>query len=348
MAGFLAAIVGLLNHDTPFDLPAFADLGRRVLAGRFDEAYAGTFTQAGPLQLVISRLLLIGGHEGIPPAPTHVVVDVALVVGAMATARGRAREGERDVREIAIGVLALLWVLGPLPWNGHPVEAAVAMLWAYAMVLNASGRWPMAAVALGVALLIAPLAVLGFPCLLATARPVRTALAALGVGVLGYLPFVLSGHFGMFGHVWPVDQGTLPALLGLHEVSWTIRLGQAVVVAGGCALVAWLLRGRPIAVAAAPLAAALLRVATDPLVFEYYWLAVAAGSLLLVARLPEDRSIWPFVVAAYVTIMAATTDKGMPGALVCLACYLVLIRPVRLDGSVLDRSGRLSAALRRG
>jgi hypothetical protein len=342
VAAALAAVIGFLNHDLPLDLLPFAALGQLVLAGRFGEAYAGTFTQAGPLQLVLSRVLLIGGHGGTPATLPSIVVDVALVLGAMAAARGRSR------REIAVGVLTLLWLLGPVPWNGHPVEVAVPVLWAYGMVLSASNRWPAAAVALGVSVLIAPLAVLGFPCLLAAGKPVRTALLGLGVALAGYLPFVLSGPFGMFGHVWPVRNGTLPHLLGLSEMSWTARLGQAAVVAGGCALVAVLLRGKLVAVAAAPLAACLLRVVTDPLVFKYYWVPVAVGSVLLVALLPDDRSIWPFVVAGYVTVMAATTGQAALGALVCLACYLAIIRPVRLGASVLDRSDRLSAALRRG
>lgn len=341
VAGLLAALVGLLNHDTPLDLQAFSDLGRQVLAGHFDEAYAGTFTQAGPLQLVLSRLLLIGGHEGIPPALPRVVVSVALVLGAMAAARGN------QVREIAVAVLALLWLLGPMPFSGHPAEAAVPVLWAYAMVLSPR-KSP---VALAVAVLIAPLAVLGFPCLLAVARPMRAAriaLAALGAAALGYLPFVLSGQFGMFGHVWTVAKGTLPDLLGLHEVTWAARLGQAVVVAGGCALVACLLRGRPIAMAAAPLAAALLRVATDPLVFKYYWVPVAVGSVLVVALLPDAVPIWLPVVAGYATVMAATTDRAALGALACAAAYLVIFNlPARLGGCAPDRNGPRSADPRR-
>jgi hypothetical protein len=326
VAGLLAALIGLLNHDTPLDLQAFSDLGRRVLAGHFDEAYAGTFTQAGPLQLVLSRLLLIGGHEGIPPAPTRILIDVALTVGAMTACRGD------HVREIAAGILTLLWVLGPAPWSGHPIEVAVPVLWAYGMILSPR----VSPIALAVSVLIAPLAVLGFPCLLAVSRPTRAAriaLIALGLAALGYLPFVLSGNFGMFGHVWTVARGTLPHVLGLHEVTWAARLGQAVVAGGGCALVAWLLRGRPVAVAAAPLTAALLRVATDPLVFEYYWVPVAAGSVLLVAMLPRETPIWLPVVAGYAAVMAATTDQAALGALGCMAAYVVIFSlPARLGG----------------
>jgi hypothetical protein len=233
-----------------------------------------------------------------------------------------------------VAVLALLWLLGPVPWMGHPVEVAVPLLWAYATVLSRRNRRPAAAVVLGLSVLIAPFAVLGFPCLLAVsgpARAVRIALPAVAVAALGYLPFVLSGQFGMFGHVWPVATGTLPHLLGLREVTWAARLAQAVVVAGGCALVAHRLRGRPMAIAAAPAAAALLRVATDPLVFDYYWLPVSAGVVLLVALLPDGLPRWRIVlviVLEYLTVMAATTDRGPLGALVCLAGYALVGMPV--------------------
>jgi hypothetical protein len=328
VAALLAALVGLLNRQTPLDLQAFSDLGRLVLAGRFDEVYAGTFTQAGPLQLVLSRVLLFGGQEGMPPAAPRMVVDVALTLGAMAACRGRAR------RECVVAVLTLLWLLGPVPWSGHPVEVAVPVLWAWAMVLQRRGRWLLAALTLGSSVLIAPIAVLGFPCLLAVTglwRTARTATVAGAVAVLGYLPFVVSGEFGMFGHVWPVEPGTLPHLLGLREVTWGARAGQAIVVAGGCALAARLLRGRTVAFAAAPAVAALLRVVTDPLVFDYYWLPVSVGAVLMVALLPDGLPRWRqalVVVIAYLTMLAATTDQAAIGAAVCLAGYLLAgLRP---------------------
>ncbi|MEU4158724.1 hypothetical protein [Actinoplanes sp. NPDC026670] len=323
-AALLAALIGLVDRPRPEDLLAFADLGRKVLEGRLDEVYAGSFTQSGPLQLVLSRLLLIGGDASMPAAPVRIVVDVALTLGAMAACRGR------PARECVVAVLALLWLLGPTPWAGHPAEVAIPILWSFAMVLQRDGRWLVAAALLGASALIAPIAVLGFPCLLAVAGPLRaarTALVAAAVAVSGFLPFVLSGEFGMFGHVWPVSPGTLPYLLGLREATWVARLLQAAVVSGGCALIAWLLRGRLVAVAAAPLVAALLRPATDPIMFDYYWLPTSVASVLLVALLPDGLPLpWQAVavVLGYLTMLAATTDQGAIGAAAMLAGYLVL------------------------
>ncbi|WIM97757.1 hypothetical protein ACTOB_001308 [Actinoplanes oblitus] len=335
LAGLLAALAGLVNRLTPLDLVQFSDLGRTVLAGRFDEAYAGTFTQAGPLQLVLSTVVLIGGHDGMPPALPRVLVDVALTLGAMAACGGK------PIREGLVAVVTLLWLLGPVPWSGHPPEVLIPVLWAAAVASEERGRWWASGAALGVSALITPLAVLGYPCLLAATGPVRAArtmVAATGIAVLGYLPFVLSGRFGMFGHVWPVVPGTVPYQLGLHEMTWWARLGQAVVVAGGCALVAYLLRGRPVAMAAAPLTAALLRVATDPQQVDYYWLPVSVGTVLLIALLPEDFPAWRQVstaVMGYLTMLAATTDHYMPGALLCSAGFL--LAGVRLRSRSLSR-----------
>ncbi|BEL06508.1 hypothetical protein Q0Z83_046990 [Actinoplanes sichuanensis] len=324
MAALLAASASLVVPPvSSADLVDFAALGGRVLAGRFDEVYAGTFTQAGPLQLVLSRVLMAGAADGMPHPLVMVVVDVALMLGAMAACRGR------PVREVVVALLALLWLIGPMPWTGHPAESIMAVLWAYAIVVDRRGRWPAAALLLGVSVWIAPVAVLGLPCLLAAGRigrATRTGLVAAGIAVVGYLPFVLSGRFEMFGHVWPVDPGTLPYLLGLREVTWATRLGQAVLVAGGCAVVAGLLRGRLIAVAAAPAAVGLLRVVTDPLAFGYYWLPVAVGSVLLVALLPDDlapRRKGLVVAAGYVTVLGVTIGHAMVGALLATAGYLV-------------------------
>jgi hypothetical protein len=330
VAGILAALVPLVvPPSSSADLVDFAALGTKVLGGRFDEVYAGTFTQAGPLQLVLSRVLLIGGADGVPHPLVMVVIDVALMLGAMAACRGRA------VREVVVAVLALLWLIGPMPWTGHPVESIVGVLWAYAIVVDRKGRWPAAALMLGASVWIAPVAVLGFPGLLAArtgdavggiVRAVRTWVVAGLIAVVGYLPFVVSGRFEMFGHVWPVDPGTLPYLLGLREVTWATRLGQALIVAGGCAAVAWLLRGRLVAVAAAPAAAGLLRVVTDPLAFGYYWLPVAVGSVLLVALLPDDLAIWRkslVAAAGYVTVMGVTIGHATAGALLAMAGCLV-------------------------
>jgi hypothetical protein len=331
----VAGLLGFFSTSLPADLADFAALGGRLLGGRLDGIYDDGWNQAGPLQLIISRLLLAGGRDGMPSSPATALVDAGLMLAALAVAAGSTG------RQAATGGLTLVWLAGPVPWNGHPAEVLIAGLWAYAVLLHRRGRTLAAAVTLALAVAIAPWAILGLACLLAVpgfGRAVRTAALAGGLGVLAYLPFVLTGHFGMFGHVWGVGPGSLVHLLrpGLRQVTWPIRLGQAALVAGGTGLLARRFRGEPLMIAAGPLAAGLLRVATDPLAYAYYWTPVAVGTVLLVA-LARTR-LAATVVAGYLTVLAATAGSPF-AALACvgvLVLVLVLVR-AREAAPALDR-----------
>ena len=321
IAGVLAGLLGLLTLTTPPDLLGFAGAADLLLRGHLGEVYAGAWNQAGPAQLLINRLLYVGGT---PSPVTVVLVDVALVVGAMWLAR------ENRTREIVAGVLGLLWVAMPMPWSGHPAELAIPVLWAYAIVLQRRRQQLAAAACLALGVAIAPWAILGVPCLLAAAPPVRavrTGLIAVALGVGAYLPFVLTGHFAMFEIKWSVSPGTVASWLGIHEVTWWLRLAQGAVVAGGVAVVAWRLRHERIAVAAVPLAAGLLRVATDPVTYPYYWFPVAVASLLLLAMVPGPRWILAGMLA-YLVLVGASANWTVPLSAACLA-LLVAISPFR-------------------
>jgi len=221
------------------------------------------------------------------------------------------------------------------------------------MVSSRREQWIRAGAALGVAALIAPVAVLGFPCLLAFARPLRGIAVGVVVAVSGYLPFVLLEPFGMFGHVWVAVPQSLPYWLGVHRVTWTTRLVQAAVVAGGCAAAALRCRGRAIAIGIAPLVASLLRIATDPMTFRYYWMPVAVASTILVARMPPPKWWWP-VVVAYVAVLSASSPAGVIGAFVGLAIIAFwLLRtanagdpapPPRCSASSANSAGRSPSA----
>lgn len=345
LAAVLAGLVGPLTATAPPDLADFATLGGLLLEGRLGEVYAPAWNQAGPLQLLISRLLLVGGADGVPAPLVTALVDGAAVVAAMALC-GRLTADRGAVlarRELVAGLLTLLWLAAPLPWNGHPAELAVPACWAYAIVLQRRNRCAAAAAVLAIAVAIAPWGVLGLPCLLAAGRP-RAALAAATAGsVLGaavYLPFVLTGQFAMFGHRWGVAAGSLPHLLGLHEITWWFRLLQAVLVAGGCALVAWHGRGERPAIATAPLAAALLRTATDPLALSYYWFPVAVASLLLIALVPataDRRTRALAVLLGYLALLAEASGWTLPGAVACLA-VLAAAQRTRGPSSLRERT----------
>jgi len=352
-----AGVLGLLTTSVPADLSDFAGLGDGLLGGGFGRVYEGAWNQAGPLQLVISRLLLVGGRDGMPSPMVMALVDAGLMLGALAVARRSRRTP--GWCELATAVLTLLWLAGPVPWNGHPAEVAIPACWAFAVALQRRHRPLAAATVLAAAVAIAPWAVLGFPCLLAAAsvrQSARTALLAAAFAVLAYAPFAATGTFGMFGQVWDIAPGSLLHAVApdLQHVTWPARLVQGVVVAGGCALLAHRYRGQQLMIGAAPLAAALLRVATDPLAYTYYWTPVAVGTVLLLALMPdgERRHRQLLAVAAgYLALLAASAGSpaGALASLGLLAAVLLRSRPRRgkQPGSGSPRAGLEPGANRR-
>jgi hypothetical protein len=332
-----AGVLGLLTTSVPADLSDFAGLGDGLLGGGFGRVYEGAWNQAGPLQLVISRLLLVGGRDGMPSPMVMALVDAGLMLGALAVARRSRRTP--GWCELATAVLTLLWLAGPVPWNGHPAEVAIPACWASAVALQRRHRPLAAATVLAAAVAIAPWAVLGFPCLLAAAsvrQSARTALLAAAFAVLAYAPFAATGTFGMFGQVWDIAPRSLLHAVApdLQHVTWPARLVQGVVVAGGCALLAHRYRGQQLMIGAAPLAAALLRVATDPLAYTYYWTPVAVGTVLLLALMPDGerrhRQLLA-VVTGYLALLAASAGSpaGALASLGLLAAVLLRSRPRR-------------------
>jgi hypothetical protein len=161
VAAGLAGAVGWLNQELPPDLADFATLGDRLLGGQLAAVYAPAWNQAGPVQLLVSRALLIGGEDGMPARRLLAAVDAALVLGAMALCPRLS--GDRGPallrREVAVAVLGLLWLTAALPWNGHPAELAVPLCWTLAPALLRGGHLLGAAAVLALAVAVAPWAV---------------------------------------------------------------------------------------------------------------------------------------------------------------------------------------------
>ncbi|MCU7729197.1 hypothetical protein ODJ79_36245 [Actinoplanes sp. KI2] len=323
VAAALAAVLGLLTLTTTPDLADFARAADLLLHGRFGEVYAQPWNQAGPAQLLISRVLMIGASpDGTLWPPLVALWSAALVAGVMWLCRGDVR------REAVAGLLGLLWVAVPMPWNGHPAELAVPVLWAYAIVCQRRGRDLAAAALLALGVAIAPWAVIAVPGLLAAARPLRALRAgalAVVMSVACYLPFVLTGQFAMFRYRWGVAPGTVASLLGLTEAGWWLRPVQGLVMVAGVAMIAWRMRGARLAIAAVPLAAALLRVATDPVAQPYYWYPAAVASLLLLAMMRR----WVLAaVLAYGVLLGESVSWPLATGLACLG-LLVAVTPLR-------------------
>ena len=145
------------------------------------------------------------------------------------------------------------------------------------------------------------------------------------MAVAAYLPFVVSGHFAMFHHVWPVSAGSLPALLIGHltNFDWPLRLVQAVVVAGGTGLASRHLRRTPeLAIVLAPMVTTALRVFTDPLSFDYYWTSAGLLAVLALAISPLRTNVVAtdarLLLLFYVGWFAVAVNQELPGAFAVL------------------------------
>jgi hypothetical protein len=352
IAAVIAGVLGYLTTSLPPDLVAFGKFGRLLLAGHFADVYAQAWNQAGPVQLVINRLLLIGARDGLPSPLLMALVDIGLVLAGMTLCARSNPDALLARREAVVGVLTLMWLAAPMPWNGHPAEVAIPLCWAYAIALQRRGRSLPAAAMLALAGAIAPWALLGFPCLFAAAglrRVCASGALAVALSVLGYLPFVLTGHFAMFEQTWGIADGTLIHVLApsLHELTWWIRLLQGAVVAAGSGLFAWRHRDQRVTIGTAPLCATLLRVATDPLDFAYYWFPVAIATLLTLALMPGSEPRYRQALAmvlGYLALLSESARWTVPGALACLAVLLAMTTPriIRADAAI--RAGRVGPA----
>lgn len=287
--------------ELPGDTIAFAEAGRLIVTGHWGSVFADDFMQAGPWQLLWDLVLTPTHHPGNlmgrAPAtgalPAFLLWDSVVVFGgvlvgrALRVATGR---GASAQAELAAGLLAFgLVVPGPL-WAAHTSQVATPALWMAACCFAWRDRPVLAGVLLGISVGWEPWGVLAMPVLLATPRlrgVVSGGLAAGAVTAATYGPFIATGHFAMFEHVWPISPQTFvhmirPDLVGF---TWPMRALQASAVVLGCAVVVLRTRRGPDVVWLGPLAATLVRLLLDPTMFPYYWVAVSTIGVLAVGVL---------------------------------------------------------------
>ncbi len=329
LAAFGLAISSLLARgDDPPDLASFGARGDLILHGHLSPVYASSWNQAGPLQLVVARLLMLGSSTDRPLYGIELVVDVALLVLLRAAAR---RCGVSLPGQLALGGAALVW-LGPNGlWSGHPVEVAVVPLWLLAAryaARNAARDPARCGLLLGLSALVAPWAVLAFALAFvgpSRVRSVRSIVVAAAVTVIGYLPFVVSGHFALFDYEWLINRHTLLHLLapGLVHFPWGLRVIQGLGALGGSLLVIRHVRPGRDTLWIAPLVAVLVRILLDPVLLGYYWLP--AGVLVIAAGAmgwATSRSkVITLALLAYLTYFGAV---GLAPAVFCVLALAVL------------------------
>ena len=176
----------------------------------------------------------------------------------------------------AAGVAVLAVGLPQAAWlDGHPAQLVIPLLWVVAGLDARDGRVMRAGVLVGLSGGLELWGVLG-ACALLLAPEMRGAARALGIAAAVFTvplaPFVLFGDFRMFQYEWLVTAGRPPA--GLIEpgspFGWPLRVAQAAASVSAGAAVAYLLRRRPEAVWAVPLAGAGVRLFIGPLVYAAY------------------------------------------------------------------------------
>lgn len=327
-------------NQMPADLASFADLGRTLLTGHFAAIYSSPSIQAGPLQLIMSYVLMLGSHAGRPGYIVVTAVNLAFVLAAMLACRASDEVAPRERRQLVVGVLTVLWVTQDGLWSGHPAEVGIAMLWLLGLRAVSESKSVRGVVMLGLAPGIAPWAVLALPGLLAVARFRRALILTLcsgGVTVAVYVPFVAAGQFNLFQHVWPITHTSVIGTLDPHLMSfdWRLRLIQAAVVLTGTAGIAVAVRRKShVGPALALLATATLRILTDPLTFDYYWISVGVltGAALCLGPYPRHRSVADprLLVMPYLAwLCIAVEHKLLAAAIVLvLVCSFALWKPL--------------------
>jgi hypothetical protein len=282
------------------DYLVFAEAGTRLLTGDWHRVYDSSAVQAGPVQLIwcaalhgldgmlsgsalswvqSSAVAVEGGNAG--PGITIFALLGAPVLAVLTARRCRAWRryvGLPDsvLMEGAIGGLALLWgAFDQVLFTGHPSQAIVPVLWLLVGLTARADRPWTAGLILGFSATWEIWGLLGASLLLLVPRGrslVRGVAGTALVGAVAFLPFIVTGPFRMFEYAWPVGGGTVAGLL-LHPESfdWWLRLLQAGFSIGASLLVLVLIRSSPHAVWLVPAAATAVRLLTDPVGFDYYW-----------------------------------------------------------------------------
>jgi hypothetical protein len=280
----LAATAVVAAFDTGADagdIPFFLDAARTLFSSGWTDTFADASVQSGPLQLAV-----LGAADAVAGAlavSSLTFLAFALELGCAALlvlvlARVVPDAGRGLLLTASLGAVALGLPHGAFV-DGHPAQLAIPLLWLLAAREARAGRTWLAGALVGISGGLELWGVLGC-AVFALAPRARAALAGLVVeaAVVGavFAPFVLAGEFRMFDYSWRIAEGTLPGLLLSpgEPFPWELRILQgAAALVVGASLAFSLRRSRHAAwIALAGLIAT--RLALDPVLYSWYWLAL--------------------------------------------------------------------------
>ena len=340
----------------PADYYAFAAAGRQLFAGHLAHVFADPWMQSGPWQLVMvgsfSLLDRLSSNLGVLALTAGVTAVWVAVMPMLARVVRRAMCcGRSPLLELGVPVVALLLgVSSGLTNSGHPAEVVIPLLWVASGLALQNHKPLLAGVLLGLTTGWEPWGVLGAPLLLLAwsyRSFFRAAIAAAGVTVATYVPFIVTGHFAMFGFHWQVAPYTLDHWMWPHltAFTWPMRLLQGLAALGAGCVLAVLARKSPGRVWLVAFGIVVARLILDPLMAPYYWLALQA--LLLVGLLAID---WrrPMHVAVMVVLCYLQTFQSpnvvrftlIPAAVGVVVLSWGRVRPVSRLRPIAGLNGR--------
>ncbi len=297
-----AAAVRDLDAD-PIDVPYFLSASRTLVSPDWASTFADPGLQAGPVQLLFLGLGdRVAGALGIAPT-TLLACAVEIGAAALFALAVWRLLGENAPRRAALAAGASIVAVGSgVPHgafvDGHPAQALIPALWLLAGVDAGAGRPGRAGVLIGLSAGLETWGVLGLPVLLLSdglRASLRGVLAQTATTLVLFAPFAAAGEFRMFGYRWEVAGSTLVSLFlePGTPFTWWMRLvqGACAILAG--AVVARRLRHTREAIWLVPLTVVGVRLALDPELNGWYFLAfetlaLAGGASLLASDLVRD------------------------------------------------------------
>lgn len=321
LIGALALVNGVVDTiggPRSNDFFNFTDASRILFSSEWASAFDDPFFQVGPLALVWPALtewlheVTNVSHEAIFAVSVYLLFSLGIIFVLRALYRDREEETP-PVVELGVGlgtmIIGFCWTGVE---SGQPFDAVVAVMWVLAARAALRDRPAAAGLILAGACFIKLVAALGIPLLLLVPAWRRRGTAVVWFGaafVLGYLPFFLFGEVRMFDFEWEVFRDA-PLALFVEPGSpftWQMRAIQGAVVVGAGMGAVHVLRRSPEVVWVAPLTMTVLRLLTDPVTYQYYWLGAEAIGILGVGLLLPRVSVRArvaLIVGIYVVGMA--------------------------------------------
>lgn len=340
-------VVDTLGGPRSNDFFNFTDASRILFSSEWASAFDDPFFQVGPLALVWPAVtewlheLTNVSQEAIFAVSVYLLFSLGIIFVLRALYKDR---GEETPPLVELGVGLGTMIIG-FCWtgveSGQPFDAVVAVMWVLVARAALRDRPGAAGLLLAAACFIKLIAALGLPLLLLVPDLRRRMSAAAWFGgafVLGHLPFFLFGEVRMFDYEWEVFRDA-PLALFVEPGSpftWQMRAIQGSVVVGAGMAAVHVLRRSAEVVWVAPLTMTVLRLLTDPVTYQYYWLGAEAIGILAVGLLLPRVPVWTrvaLVVGIYIVGMALLLPGWWTSGLRYLLAGALIVFAVRRYGT---------------